>query len=92
VEAGVDGALPGIVMPAEPRVGDVFRQELYPGEAEDLAEVVEVSDDRVVFREWNPLDPEPVEEKAYERGVGLVLEVVVRGGEGQLELVEHTAG
>ena len=40
-EAGVDGALPGIVMEADPTVGDSYRQEYYPGEAEDMAEVVQ---------------------------------------------------
>ena len=39
-EAGVDGALPGIVMPAEPAVGDAYRQEYLAGEAEDMAEVL----------------------------------------------------
>ena len=39
-EAGVDGALPGIVMPADPQVGDAYRQEYYPGEAEDMVEVL----------------------------------------------------
>ncbi len=36
-EAGVDGARPGIVMLAEPQVGDTYRQEYYEGEAEDMA-------------------------------------------------------
>ena len=39
-EAGVDGARAGIVMKAHPRVGDAYRQEYYPGEAEDEARVV----------------------------------------------------
>src|SRR5687767_14826786 len=34
-EAGVDGALPGIVMPGDPQVGMKYRQEYYEGEAED---------------------------------------------------------
>ena len=85
-EAGVDGAYPGIVMKAEPRVGDAYRQEYYPGEAEDLAEVLEVGADRVLTQEWNPLEPEVVEQKAYERGVGLVGEEKVRGDEGAMTL------
>jgi hypothetical protein len=91
-EAGVDGAYPGIVMKAAPEVGDVYRQEFYPGEAEDLAEVLEVEQDRLVTREWNPLDPEPIEEKTYERGVGLVGEEKVRGGEGSMKLTSFTSG
>jgi hypothetical protein len=39
-EAGKDGALPGIIMPADPKVGDSYRQEYYKGEAEDMAEVI----------------------------------------------------
>lgn len=99
-EAGVDGALPGIVMPARPAVGAAYRQEYFPDEAEDLAEVVRLDetasvpfgrfDGVVVTREWTPLEPETVEEKYYAPGIGLVLEVVTDGGDGRLELVEHT--
>ncbi len=97
-EAGVDGALPGIIMGAEPAVGDRYRQEYYPGEAEDMAEVVGTGrsetvpfssfDNLVVISEWNPLDPGVVEEKYFAPGVGSVLEVVVEGGTGRIELVE----
>jgi len=101
-EAGVDGALPGIVMQAHPEVGMAYRQEYYVGEAEDLAEVVEVGaresvpfgdfDQLLVIEEWNPLEPDVVEEKYYAPGVGTVLEVVTKGGEGRVELIEHTPG
>jgi hypothetical protein len=37
--AGVDCAKPGIVMEASPRLGDSYRQEYLPGEAEDQADV-----------------------------------------------------
>ena len=101
-EAGVDGAQPGIVMPAAPAPGDAYRQEYYEGEAEDLAEVVRTGaqesvpagdyDDLVVIREWNPFEPDVVEEKYYAAGVGMVLEVKTEGGEGRGELIEHTRG
>ena len=39
-EAGVDGALPGIIMPADPAVGMSYRQEYYEGKAEDNGEVL----------------------------------------------------
>ena len=64
-------------MKAEPQPGDAYRQEFYEGEAEDLAEVLDVgqsvtvsgqSDDVVVIREWNPFEPDVVEEKSYARG------------------------
>jgi hypothetical protein len=35
-EAGVNGAKPGIIMKANPRVGDAYRQEFLKGEAEDM--------------------------------------------------------
>jgi hypothetical protein len=42
-EWGKAGALPGIVMPAEPRVdGEPYYQEYLVGEAEDFGEVLEV--------------------------------------------------
>ena len=97
-EAGVDGALPGIVMPADPMPGEAYRQEFYEGEAEDLAEVSAIAasasvptgqySDVVVIREWNPLEPDVVEEKYHAPGVGVVLEVVVEGGDGRVELVD----
>lgn len=43
-EAGVDGALPGIVMLAAPAVDLAYREEYYRGEAEDMAEVVALDD------------------------------------------------
>ena len=38
-EAGVDGAKPGIIMQADPKVGQSYHQEYYKGEAEDMAKV-----------------------------------------------------
>jgi hypothetical protein len=99
-EAGVDGALPGIVMPAAPKVGDAYRQEYYPGEAEDMMEIIEVGghlavtagsfDDVVRTKDWSPLEPEVVEEKAYARGVGRIREAKVAGGEGFADLVSYS--
>jgi hypothetical protein len=101
-EAGVDGALPGIVMPAHPEVGHAYRQEFYEGEAEDLGEILQVDgtasvaagqyDNLVVTRDWNPLEPEVVEEKSYAEGVGVVLEEKVEGGDGRIELTEFDPG
>jgi len=101
-QAGVDGALPGIVMQADPAVGQAYRQEYYAGQAEDLAEVRRLGatqsvpfrdfDDLLVVEEWNPLEPDVVEDKYFAPGVGLVLEVKTRGGEGRVELVAHDPG
>ena len=99
-EAGVDGALPGIVMLAEPAVGQAYRQEYDAGEAEDLGEVIAVGGSQVVpagsydhvitTRDWNPLEPDVVEEKQYAPGVGLIREIHVVGGDDEATLVELT--
>jgi hypothetical protein len=101
-EAGVDGALPGIVMPADPTVGDAYRQEFYAGEAEDMGEVLEIGTSRsiglgdyqdvLVTEDWSPLEPEVVENKYYAPGVGLIVEEKTAGGDGHAELVEYTPG
>ena len=101
-EAGVDGALPGIVMLADPQVGDAYRQEFYEGEAEDMAQVHQIGatevvpagsfDELVIIREWNPLEPDVVEDKYHAPGVGVVLEDTVEGGDGRVELTEFSSG
>jgi hypothetical protein len=100
-EAGVDGAYAGIVMPADPEVGHAYRQEYYEGEAEDLGEIIAVDagpetvpagtyDDLVVTRDWNPLEPDVVEEKTYAPTIGLILERKTQGGTARVELIEVT--
>jgi len=103
-EHGVDGAEAGIAMPADPRVGSVYRQEDFPGEAEDYAEVLSLDEAaRVPFGSFegllmtedvNPLQkPKPaVEHKLYARDVGLVLAIGISGGSGREELVTYTPG
>lgn len=39
-EAGVDGAQPGILLPADPRRDMAYRQEYHKGQAEDAARVL----------------------------------------------------
>lgn len=101
-EAGVDGALPGIVMPASPTTGHAYRQEYKAGEAEDMGEILEVGvrhsitlgtyADVVVTRDWTPLEPDVVEEKWYAAGIGLIYEANTAGASGGSELIEHTPG
>ena len=47
-EAGINGAKPGIIMKANPKVGDSYRQEYYKGEAEDMAAVLALKESVVV--------------------------------------------
>jgi len=86
-EWGVDGALPGIVMWADPaaHIGEKYRQEFYKGEAEDWAKVAAVGlnvsvpyDDFTGVLEtldWNAFSPGSKENKFYAPGIGLILEI-----------------
>jgi len=97
-EAGVDGAQPGIIMLANPQVGDTYRQEFYEGVAEDMARVHSLGesvcvaygcfDDVLVTKEWTPLEPGHIEYKYYAPGVGLILEVGRHGGQDSIGLVD----
>jgi hypothetical protein len=97
-EAGVNDAKPGIIMPAQPKVGDVYRQEYSAGVAEDMAEVLKIGgsvtvpygtfDDVLVTKEWSPLEPDVVEQKTYAPGVGDIREESVQGENETLDLVE----
>jgi hypothetical protein len=86
-EAGVDGAAAGIIMLAHPKVGRRYREEHYPGHAEDGAKVLSRSEQVEVpfghFRHvlmtknFNPLEPKTLEYKWYARGIGPVMELGV---------------
>jgi hypothetical protein len=81
--AGVDGAQPGIIMEAHPAIGDFYRQEFLLNEAEDLAEVLSVSESVTVpagsfdhclkTKETEAIDPSALENKFYAAGVGNLL-------------------
>ena len=96
-EAGVDGAKPGIIMEANPKVGDVYRQEFSLGVAEDAAEVLATDAAASVpfgdftgclqTHDFTPLEPDGLEHKFYAPGVGLVLELHPETGE-RNELVD----
>ncbi len=98
-EAGVDGALAGIVMPAQPADGMQYRQEYYAGEAEDNGEVLSTEeqaevpaghyDDVILTKDTITLEPDVLEYKLYARDVGPVLVFGVSGGGGREELVEY---
>lgn len=83
-QAGIDGAKPGIIMKANPNVGEIYRQEYYSGIAEDMAEVVSLNETVSVsygkftgcikIREWNPLESDVNEFKYYCPQIGVVME------------------
>lgn len=101
-EAGVDDAQPGIIMKADPRVGDSYRQEYYAGVAEDMGEVLAL-DETVTMRsgtfagclktrDWTPLETGSDTHKYYCPDAGwVVLEVALEDGQ-RTELVDITEG
>jgi hypothetical protein len=103
-EAGVDGAQPGIAMPANPEPGMTYRQEYYKGEAEDKGAVVTVGDEQVqvpfgffdkgvlMTRDLVPTEPKVQELKFYVPDVGPVLSVHTDGAGGRGELVTYSQG
>lgn len=96
-QTGVDGAVPGTIMPADPRPTNAFRQEFERGEAEDQAWVVQrhasttvpyghVAEAVRTF-EWSRLEKHVVAEKLYGPGVGIVKEEDLSGGNETVRLV-----
>jgi len=98
-EAGVDGALPGIIMLANPQPGMKYRQEFAQGVAEDQAEIVSLDNavttpfgsfqNCLKTRDSNPLEPGAEEFKYYAPGVGFVRAEQIGGTEIE-ELAEIT--
>jgi hypothetical protein len=87
-EAGVDGAEPGILMPAHPQPGEPYRQEYGLGVAEDMGQIVAVGESVTVpagtftgcvkTLDWSLLESGS-ENKWYAKGVGVVKEVSTGG-------------
>jgi hypothetical protein len=96
-EAGVDRARAGIFMPAQPMVGQVFKQEDARNVAEDCTRIGDLnasvktpfvsSSDALKTEEFSLLEPDVLDNKFYVRNVGLVREQTVQGGTDILELV-----
>jgi hypothetical protein len=106
-EAGVGDppAEPGIVMLADPRQGDRYRQELAEDVAEDMAKVLKLNasvsialgefSDCLKTKEWTPLAPGEVEHKLYcfdaeGNSAGLVFIEELKGKTVDVELIGHT--
>jgi hypothetical protein len=101
-EAGVDGAQPGIALPAAPRQGMSYRQEYYAGQAEDRGEVLDTEGQvevpfghfggAVTTKDTTRLEPRVVEYKLYAPGLGPVLTLDVSGASGREELIGYRPG
>jgi hypothetical protein len=100
--AGVHGAEPGVVVPANPKQGMTYREEYYAGHAEDGAEVLGVDSqvqvpfgrfkNALLTRNYSTIEPTVEEMKLYAKGVGPVMELLVSGGSGRTELLSYTKG
>ena len=102
-EWGKDGALPGVMMWADPaaHLNEEYYQEYYAGEAEDKGQVLSAAESVAVpFGEFenvvktydsSAIDPDLQEEKFYASGVGLIREVNRVTGE-EVVLIEFTPG
>jgi|CXWL01.1.fsa_nt_gi uncharacterized membrane protein YkoI len=97
-EAGINGALPGIVMKAKPRVGDTYYQEYLKGEAEDKAEILAINETVAVpygtfigcikTFDYTALDQNSLEHKYYCKETGwTTLEVDTKDDE-RTELIK----
>jgi hypothetical protein len=98
--AGVDGAEPGVVVPASPKQGMTYREEYYAGHAEDGAEVLGVNSqvqvpfgrfqNAMLTRNFSTIEPTVEEMKLYAKGVGPVMELLISAGSGRTELLSYT--
>ena len=97
----MDGALPGIALPAKPKVGLSYREEYSKGEAEDQSRVlaldkqVEVPAGHyahvLLTEDFSPIELKASELKFYAKGSGqAVLAIDVSGGSTREDLVKYT--
>jgi hypothetical protein len=99
-EHGIDGAKAGIIMPAQPTVGQLTQQENAPGVAEDQAEVLTLHahaqtpfarfNNCLETREFTSLEPDVTEAKYYAAGIGLVKSQSLTGESEVLKLTQFT--
>jgi hypothetical protein len=97
-EAGAKGAMPGVLLPSQPQVGQKYRQEYKKGEAEDNGEVLAVGElvqvkaglyrQTLVTMDTSNVEKTAVEFKFYAPNVGPLLALDVSGGASREELVK----
>jgi hypothetical protein len=102
-EAGVDGALPGMIIQGAPKPGPTYRQEFRPGVAEDMARVLTTTAIQTVpagtfhgvveTYDTDPLNPDKKETKFFAPGVGPVHTVRVGGTHHEeIKLISYKKG
>lgn len=98
--AGVNDGEPGIIMEADPRIPDAYRQEYLKGEAEDTAWITGRGGQVTVpygtvehvlkSLEHTALEPNVVDLKVYAPGLGIVKEKALAGDQEVAKLVRVT--
>jgi hypothetical protein len=98
-QAGVHGAVPGVLVPADPRTSTATRPEFQKGVAEDQSWFVQHVgrlqshgrrfDDVIRSLEWSRLEPGVVSQKFYAAGLGIIAEHDLAGGEEEFWLVSY---
>ena len=99
-EAGVDGNMPGVALPATPKVGLSYREEYSKGVAEDQSRVLALDGQAKVpaghfkpalmTEDFSPIEPNVSEIKYYAKGSGqAVLAVDVSDGSDMEQLVKY---
>ena len=88
-QSGVNGAVPGIIMEANPQIPDAYRQELLAGQAEDTAWIVNRGGtvsvpygkvkNVLTTLEATRLEPGAYDQKVYGPGIGIILEQSLTG-------------
>jgi hypothetical protein len=102
-QAGRDGNMPGVALPAHPKVGLSYREEYSKGVAEDQSRVL-VLDEQVqvgaghftqvvMTEDFSPIEPKVSELKFYAHGSGqAVLALDVSGGSDREEPIAYHPG
>ena len=100
-QAGVGGAMPGVALPAKPKVGLSYREEYSKGVAEDQSRILALNAQAqvhaghyknvVLAEDFSPIEPDVSELKFYAQGSGqAVLALDVSGGSDREELITYT--
>jgi hypothetical protein len=101
-KAGKEGAHPGILIQNDPQPENIYRQEYWFAEAEDVAEVINrgeetvtvqdppvtYDDDVLKTKDFTPIEPDVFEYKYYAPGVGLLREEAFEDDMATGEIVE----
>ncbi|MCB0354514.1 MAG: hypothetical protein KDD64_13345 [Bdellovibrionales bacterium] len=98
-KAGRERAKAGISHFFSPQVGTTYRQEVFLGDAEDVVEVLSITESEstpggscsgncLMTRDFTPLDPGVNEYKYYVPGIGQILEIDAEGN--RIELVSFS--